>query len=309
VVMAWRRHDRIEEARETERRQLNRSLTTYVDDDGMVILRARLTPEVGAVVQRAIEAATEQLYQESRNAAAADSIVEEVTFAQRRADALGRLAECALAADLDRGTAGDRYQVVLHVDADAASDAPAQAVLELDEGGVRVSAETSRRLSCDASVVTMRESADGSVLDVGRRSRTVPTPIRRALMSRDSRCCFPGCSARRCDAHHVRHWADGGATSLDNLVLLCRRHHTLVHEGGIRVERNALGVYSFVRSDGRVLEASPRLPTIRPGLPATTASARTLPCWDGTPFRLGDVFDMVRGLTATTAELRAQARS
>ena len=139
------------------------------------------------------------------------------------------------------GAAGDRYQVVLHVEAATAGQTSGAAVLELEDGGVRVSAETSRRLSCDASVVVMREAPDGSVLDVGRKTRTVPTPIRRASAARDARCRFPGCTARRCDAHHITHWADGGPTSLDNLMLLCRRHHTLVHEGGFAVERDALG--------------------------------------------------------------------
>jgi hypothetical protein len=295
VVRAWRRCDRIEEARETERRHLSRSVTTYVDDDGMVIVRARLTPEQGAVVQRALDAATERMYQESKAAAVPESITEEVTFAQRRADALALLAECALAADLDRGTAGDRYQVVLHVEAGTEAEAPAQAVLELDEGGVRVSAETSRRLSCDGSVVVMSEAPDGTVLDVGRKTRLVPAPIRRALAARDSRCRFPGCCARRCDAHHITHWANGGATSLDNLMLLCRRHHTLLHEGGLTVERDRFGTFRFMRPDGRVLEASPPLPPPAAGVIVTMGSARTLPCWDGTPFRLADVFDAVRG--------------
>lgn len=90
-------------------------MTTYVDEDGMVVLRARLTPELGAIVQPALDAAAKRLSRESRDATAPDSIVEEVNWAQRRADALGLMAECALQADLDRGAAGDRYQVVLHV--------------------------------------------------------------------------------------------------------------------------------------------------------------------------------------------------
>ena len=94
-------------------------MTTYLDDDGMLVLRARLTPELGAVVQRALDAASERLYQESKDAAAPTSVAEEVTAAQRRADALGLLAECALEADLDRGSSADRYQVVLHVEAAA----------------------------------------------------------------------------------------------------------------------------------------------------------------------------------------------
>ena len=152
VARAWRRFDRLEEAREERQQRLARS---------------------------------------SKDAAAPDSIIEEVSWAQRQADALGLLAECALRADLDRGTAGDRYQVVVHVDAGDAEDSK-QAVVELDEGPIRVSAETSRRLACDASVVVMREGPDGTVLDVGRRTRTVPTPIRRALTARIPAAAFPG---------------------------------------------------------------------------------------------------------------------
>src|SRR6187399_3216336 len=93
VVRAWRRCDRVEEARDTERRHLSRTVTTYIDDDGMLVLRARLTPELGAVVQRALDAASERLYQDSKDAASPTSVAEEVTAAQRRADALGLMAE------------------------------------------------------------------------------------------------------------------------------------------------------------------------------------------------------------------------
>jgi hypothetical protein len=119
LVRAWRRVDQIEAAQQTEQRHLHRSVTMHVDDDGMVIVRGRLTPEIGAVVQRALEAAADRLFQETAKSPPGDRLVDEVTPAQRRADALGLLAECALDADLDRGTAGDRYQVVLHVDAAA----------------------------------------------------------------------------------------------------------------------------------------------------------------------------------------------
>jgi len=104
------------------------------------------------------------------------------------------------------------------------------------QGDLRVPAGTSRRIACDASLVVMTHGPDGSVLDVGRKTRTVPPAIRRALDHRDGGCRFPGCGLRFCDAHHVKHWADGGETRLDNLVLLCRRHHRAVHEEGFGVE-------------------------------------------------------------------------
>jgi hypothetical protein len=292
LARAWRRCDRLEEAREDRCRHLTRSVTTYVDDDGMVVLRARLSPEQGAVVQRALEAAAGRLYQESKDATSASSLEEEVSFPQRRADALTLMAECALQSDLDRDNAADRYQVVVHVETPADAYEPVQTMVEVDQGPVRVSAETSRRLACDASVVVIREGTDGSVLDVGRKTRTVPTPIRRALVARDRNCRFPGCTARRCDAHHIEHWADGGSTSLDNLMLLCRRHHTLLHEGGFSVERDALGGLRFIRPNGGVIDVSPRPPGDGGRELPKVAGAEGLQCWDGTPLNLGYVIDV-----------------
>jgi hypothetical protein len=189
-VRAWRRVDRTASAEQTETRHLNRQLATWVDDDGMVVIRGRLSPEVGAVVQRALEAAADQLHREARDLPKPDQPAGEVTPAQRRADALGLLAEAALTADLDRGSAGDRYQVVLHVEmpTSVAAGERLSGTVEVDHGAVDVSAETLRRTSCDASVVTMHHDAHGAVLDIGRKTRTVPPSIRctpcRALVGR-----------------------------------------------------------------------------------------------------------------------------
>ena len=106
----------------------------------------------------------------------------------------------------------------------------------------------------------MRHGADGGVLDVGRRTRTVSPALRRALAARDGQCRFPGCAARRCDAHHIEHWADGGETALSNLVLLCRRHHRAVHEEGFRLQVDAGGALTFLRPDGRPLPEAPAAP-------------------------------------------------
>ena len=131
-------------------------------------------------------------------------------------------------------TNGERYQVVVHVDSPALEE-DGDGGAELDDGPA-VATETARRLSCDSSVVRIDES-DGSPLDVGRRTRAVPPAIQRALQRRDRGCRFPGCENRRfVDAHHIRHWARGGETKLENLVLLCRRHHRDVHEGGYSIE-------------------------------------------------------------------------
>jgi hypothetical protein len=114
--------------------------------------------------------------------------------------------------------------------------------------------DTLKRLSCDGSVVTVTEAEDGTPLDVGRKQRTVPALLRRALWARDRGCSFPGCDHKHyVDAHHIEHWADGGATTLDNLTLLCSHHHRLLHEGGFRIRRDAEGRPYFQRPDGRVI--------------------------------------------------------
>jgi hypothetical protein len=106
--------------------------------------------------------------------------------------------------------------------------------------GPHVTAETSRRIACDCSVVGIKEDENGEPLSIGRRSRSIPPPMRRALGIRDGGCRFPGCTnIRFVDGHHIKHWADGGETSLDNLVLLCRNHHHLVHEGGFDCKKSA----------------------------------------------------------------------
>ena len=255
LVHAWRRVDRIEAAEDERRRHASRHLDTWVDEDGMLVVRGRLSPEVGAVVQRALEAAADQLYHESEDKT-------EVSAGQRRADALGLLAESALAADLDRGAAGDRYQVVVHVDEEVLQDdaGTGQSALE-DADGLHVPAETVRRMACDASTVVMRHGPDGTALDVARKTRTIPPAIRRALTARDHRRRFPGCSCRHCDAHHVRHWAAAGAPRLDNLVLICRHHHRAVHEEGFTVELGDDGEARFFWPDGRPVPDAPPAPT------------------------------------------------
>ena len=285
IVRAWRRTDRVIAAQEADARHLSRHLTTWIDDDGMLVLRGRLTPESGAVLHRALEAAADQLRRECKGAPET-GLVAEVTWGQRRADALGRLAEVALSADLD------------------AADLPADGVLEVDDAAIRVSAETSQRLACDASVVAMRHDADGHVLNVGRKTRSIPSAIRRAFSARDTRCQFPGCSAKRCDAHHIDHWMDGGPTSLDNLVLLCRRHPRVVHEGGFTLRWRPDRTIAFFDPSGSELRVVPPQPRIDIGHPLASTTARlaaqgiaiaplTLPTWDGAAFNLGYAVDVL----------------
>lgn len=133
--------------------------------------------------------------------------------------------------------------------------------------------ETLQRLACDASVTRVTVDEQGTPLDVGRKTRTVSPAMRRALIARDRGCRFPGCGNHRwVDAHHIEHWAVGGATRSDNLVLLCARHHALVHEGGFRITGDAANP-RFERPDGSLIVATPRsgplpaLPLARPPQP------------------------------------------
>jgi uncharacterized protein DUF222/HNH endonuclease len=258
LVRAWRRVDRKAESLEEAERHKSRSLYVYQDEDGMVVIRGRLTPEVGAVVRRALEAAGDRMYAKAR---VNDPEGDPPTKGQQQADALGMIAEAALHHDLDPGAPGERYQVVVHVDAPTLADPeqPGQSVLE---DGEHVSAETSRRLACDAGRVVMRHDAHGRVLEIGARTRTIPPALRRALHHRDGGCRFPGCGSRFTQGHHIRHWAQGGPTTLSNLALLCRRHHRSVHEDGFQVERLPDGELQFRRPNGWLLPEAPPLPDV-----------------------------------------------
>ena len=459
LVRAWRRVDRDAQPDAEQVLLASRTLSMHMDEDGMVLLRGRLPPEVGALLLRAVEAAMEQVPATAEGG--------EPTIAQRRADALGLVAESALAGGLDPGNPADRFQVTVHVQADAlparepadeaprvaaetreVSPSPAEPVapagprvaaetrevspassepvapagslvaahsareragggradraagpgvasesalslrdisgrenrsadtagwlplceesapcprdakdpnhqedqstgiacraslseqatngaphisaetFEVSEaafervdpetdldaglavieqaGGLHIGKEAARRVACDAGIVVLRHAADGQVLDVGRRSRTVPSAMRRALQSRDrGQCQFPGCESRHCDAHHVEHWADGGETRLQNLVLACRFHHRALHEGGFRVvPGDADGQFRFLRPDGEPLPAAPPVASWE-GAPLAPTDARLAAAGIGigphtaTPEWYGESLDLTAAL-------------
>ncbi|MYD00450.1 MAG: HNH endonuclease [Gammaproteobacteria bacterium] len=118
--------------------------------------------------------------------------------------------------------------------------------------------DVSPRVSNSEAVVAMVHAKDGSMLSVGRRTRTIPPHIRRALEERDRGCRFPGCGCTFTEAHHVKHWADGGKTSLRNTLLLCRRHHRAVREGRVKVSVNSDGTVLFFMPNGRMLVDAPK---------------------------------------------------
>mgnify|MGYP001553102978 CR=1 FL=1 len=191
------------------------------------------------------------------------------TLGQRRADALAHLARAWLDGDAGDRPSGERFLVSVHVDADAlAGNAAGRS--ELADGPV-LPAETVRRLCCDGQMLASLDDPDGRPLNVGRRSRSIPSAIRRALRSRDRHCRFPGCTRTRwLDGHHIVHWADGGETSLENLVSLCHHHHRLVHEGGFGVHRDTDGELCFTTPAGALI------PTAVPGRPLHRPLQQTL---------------------------------
>jgi hypothetical protein len=304
IVRGWRRMDRKVEAAESALRHTSRALHVYQEEDGMVIVRGRLAPEVGALLMQALAAAREALYQQARaqDTDAGDVSAETSSMAQQQADALALVAETALHHGIDPGPSAERYQVVLHVDAPVLEDpdAPGQSVLD----GTHISAETSRRLACDASRVVMQHAPDGRVVEVAARTRTIPPALRRALHHRDQGCRFPGCTVRFGQGHHIVHWAQGGPTKLSNLALLCRRHHRAVHEEGYQVERQADGSLRFRRPDEQVLPEVPCTPPV-PADPVSALRARhqadglalhprtAIPGWLGEPFDLGYAIDVL----------------
>ena len=307
LVRGYRSVKRTEALEAENLRHDLRELCWFIDDDGSYVLKAQLTPEQGARVVQALNAAMEGPSngesKEHKNVSA------ETPIATRRADALERVAEGFLARGDQANTGGDRCTLHIHTDIDTLRADGEGAEAELASGG-RVCAETSRRLACDSGVVRWLEAADGTTLDVGRRTRSIPPALRRALARRDQGCRFPGCTSERfVDAHHIHHWADGGETRLDNLVLLCRHHHRLVHEGGYAVRMDSGSEPIFTDQAGETIPTGPDTRFRGNVFALTTRNRRAglridpqtpIPAWDGEPM---DDSMAVEGLLQREARL------
>jgi hypothetical protein len=128
--------------------------------------------------------------------------------------------------------------------------------------GTCISSTAARRLACDCGLTSVLESEHGAPITIGRKRRTIPASMKRALLRRDGTCRFPGCGARAfLQGHHMEHWLDGGATELANLVSLCGFHHRYVHEYGYRVELTCDGQVQFINPHGQVLKTVPDRPS------------------------------------------------
>jgi len=291
LVRHYRRAKEAEELSRDARQQANRYVRYQWDDDGSIVIKARLPAEAGALLIKALEAAAEDLpvqidpTQARRQASdvsaetstvrsrppsasekmpiiegpspsdvSAETPTVKLPPAMRRADALARMAESYLAHGAKPLSGGDKHQIVVHIDHETLTNSTAGRC-ELEDGPA-LAAETARRLACDASRVTLIENAKGEPLNIGRKTRSIPPAIQRALNARDQGCRFPGCCNKRfVDAHHIHHWAHGGETKLSNLVTLCRFHHRAVHEGGIQILILDDGALRFLKPDGSSLDS------------------------------------------------------
>jgi hypothetical protein len=244
-------HRQLEEVRRVER---GRYLRWWSEDQGLsLFVEGRLPAAAGAALVRAVERMADKLPPVAEGALD--------PAGARRADALVSIASTRIAGDPDP----DRATMVVHVPVEmlASPGNGAEPGCAIEGGGI-VAAETARRLACTARIETVIEDGSGRVVGLGRTSREPSPQMMRALRHRDHGCRFPGCGTKAfTNAHHVRWWSGGGGTDLDNLVLLCSHHHTLVHEHGWRIRLDENDTVSWFRPDGVRYRAGPRTAPLR----------------------------------------------
>ncbi len=225
-----------------ERAFANRFLSLRrVADRAIMVLNVELPLEAGDLIEKALDKARD-------DAALEHPDIMDTTWSKRQADAFVTLLKEYLAGDSGDGRGSDHFLVNIHVDHSALAGKPGKAALPL---------ETVKRICCDSQAVVITEDNDGIPLDVGRKSRVVPTALGRAVRARDNGCCrFPGCRNHRfLECHHVEHWSNGGETSLENLLLLCTKHHTMVHDGGFSIRKDFNDEWAFFRPDNVAVPA------------------------------------------------------
>jgi hypothetical protein len=221
-----------------ERAFANRSLRVRRDPNrGMMTVTVDLPLEAGELIDKALDKARDD------EALEIPDLVD-TAWSKRQADAFVSLLKEYLSGDSSDGrTSPDNYLVTIHVDQSALAGCDGRSALPI---------ESVKRLCCDTQAVVLTENRKGEPLSIGRKSRIIPRAIQRAVRARDNnRCTFPGCINHRfLHCHHVEHWSNGGETALDNLMLLCTKHHTLVHEGGFRIDKDFRDDWTFLRPDG-----------------------------------------------------------
>ena len=218
-----------------ERTWANRSLRIRRDlERNMITMTVELPLDSGELLEKALDKARD-------DAALGIPELVDTSWSVRQADAFVNVLNGYLSGE--KGNNNDNYLVTIHVD---------ETALAKGEGRAALPIESVKRHCCDGRAVVITETGDGEPLGIGRKSRLIPKSVERAVRARDNNgCVFPGCSNRRfLHCHHIEHWAHGGETGVDNLMLLCTKHHTLVHEGGFRIQKDFLDRWAFCRPDG-----------------------------------------------------------
>jgi hypothetical protein len=272
-----------EESYDRERRYVRRQDL----DDGMAKIEAVLHPEEAAMFWAALEAVARARKDKPPEPTRIERDNKSTRF--DRADALVSIAQVILQGD--RVHAVPTELVVTVAAETLVNPMTAPDPFGVTSDGTCVSAETSRRLACDCGVVHLCEDETGKTLSVGRKTRSIPASIKRALLKRDTTCRFPGCCNRIfVEGHHIEHWVNGGATSLENLVGMCSHHHRFVHEYHYRVELDENQQPRFFDPRGRlVTDAPPRPNPPRLGMRTLVESREDIsaetnePGWDGDP--------------------------
>jgi hypothetical protein len=269
----------LDRSKETNDRQIP-TCDWFEDDQDMVTFKIKLPAEDALNVIHAIDRIADQLYEpepvpekktETDKNVSAETFFEpgfthesfnqqgfeneeKATQSECRARAFALLAE--------QTSAGN--ELLLHLQAN-----PENIDYKINGGpagysdnNLSVSPKTLRRMTCDCKVTPAFEDSNGHILDIGRKSRVIPTKLSRVIKQRDQGCRFPGCCQTKwTDIHHIQHWIDGGETTLDNLVTLCRKHHTQLHQGKYRIHRcrqkgQGINTLSFINSTNEVIPVS-----------------------------------------------------
>jgi len=233
---------------------LSRSLTWSEASNGNTKIQINLPPEMAQAFLNSVEQSLNQTDIASNNAS------------QRRADAAVLMAEKSLQSEGREIATADRYQVVVSVNAEeleqanVSTNTPAheshkpQKRATIQNAGP-IATETARRIACDCSI-SVNHKMNGEPANIGRKSRIWPTAMARTIKDRDQVCVWPGCiQSRHLHIHHIKHWADGGETSVNNGACLCSHHHTLVHEGGYSIENVELGDWESFDSVRKLMPA------------------------------------------------------
>ena len=302
LVRKYETCKRLEEPKDSDAWKREKFLRCCQDENGMLVIRARLPIEEGALVVQALDLIQAENKKQQEEAVAveatangseaedtvsdsaevkvnssnvsAESFSAGMTredYRANRASSLTQLAEYYLEGrgrEASHHALGEKYQLFVHVNANPVNSQHRINTADsacIDQGHRFLSLEVARRLACDASLTRVLEDDAGNVLDIGRRSRIIPRAMAHALRIRDGGCRYPGCCQRtRVDAHHIKHWAEGGETSMENLVRLCRFHHGLLHKGEYRLHREMTGELVFTnRRNERIVQSfCPQFPGI-----------------------------------------------